>query len=355
MTLAEREIPKGGVVAIKYFSETEGKASGSEYNYFSEDKLNVGDLVQIPVRDRLQKALVTRVDVPLQEVEFLLNVLKTIESGSIIKPAAKVKEDLFVQDVLRTNEKAVEGQPGPKPDDRPTELTEHREKLTGKMPANHITDNSNGLITIPEDLPAPLLNLYNSVDHYFNRRLEAGLVEARRLYQVAQARIISKNDDLKPATDDLAIIAKGKKIILEIKKECLAPHKYKVDIINQAFAAIMEPLEAAERITKDKVKEFHAIEDQKIALARREAEAKGGEVTVEFQEPVPERTRTAQGTVGMVDRWTYEVVDFSILPDEYKVADHAQLSAIARSHHDKKPVSGVRFFNDPTVRTTTRG
>jgi len=50
----------------------------------------------------------------------------------------------------------------------------------------------------------------------------------------------------------------------------------------------------------------------------------------------------------MRDNWKYEVLNFALLDDAYKVADNAQLTAIARRHHDQKPVNGVRFYNEPT-------
>jgi len=32
----------------------------------------------------------------------------------------------------------------------------------------------------------------------------------------------------------------------------------------------------------------------------------------------------------------------------------SQLTAIARKHHDQKPVQGIEFYNEPTVRVSTK-
>ena len=42
--------------------------------------------------------------------------------------------------------------------------------------------------------------------------------------------------------------------------------------------------------------------------------------------------------------WKFKVVDFAKLPDEYKLANEAELGRIARTFHDSEPVPGVAFF-----------
>jgi len=53
----------------------------------------------------------------------------------------------------------------------------------------------------------------------------------------------------------------------------------------------------------------------------------------------------------MTDRWTFEVIDELLIPREYLVIDHAQLTAIARSHHDKKQIPRIKFINKPIIST----
>ena len=93
-----------------------------------------------------------------------------------------------------------------------------------------------------------------------------------------------------------------------------------------------------------------------MEVARRQAEANHGEITVETKPvPVPfapKLTRTDQGKSGLVDKWGWEVNNFSLLPDEYKMPDEVLLTAVANKYHDKKQVDGVRFFNSASLRVS---
>ena len=194
--------------------------------------------------------------------------------------------------------------------------------------------------------------------------------EAIRLREYAEARVIVTNDDLKPANDDLAIIARVKKGMEAKRKDYLSPFQNHVKEVNEAYKTLMEPVEQADKITRNKIlafsaeqerkrREAEAIEAEKLVLAGREAKLKGGEFTVDLSpvakpEAVPDRIRTDMGSSGQRDNWTYEVIDFTILPDEYKVADTTMLNAIAKKHHDQKQVPGVKFFNKPILAVNTR-
>ena len=59
------------IVKVRYFSETSGEPFGREYSYFSAEPLKVGDVVEVPMRDRVQKAVVTEIDIPESEIESL--------------------------------------------------------------------------------------------------------------------------------------------------------------------------------------------------------------------------------------------------------------------------------------------
>ncbi|MBA7684472.1 hypothetical protein ES703_92868 [subsurface metagenome] len=75
---------------------------------------------------------------------------------------------------------------------------------------------------------------------------------------------------------------------------------------------------------------------------------------VEVAPEAPKSVSTDMGTSGMTDSWKYEVFDFALLPDEYKVPDTAMLNSIAKKHHDQKQVPGVRFFNEPFITVRAR-
>ncbi len=194
--------------------------------------------------------------------------------------------------------------------------------------------------------------------------------QAVRLKEVAEARVIMSNDDLKPATDDLSIIAKVKKGMEERRKDYLKPFQDHVKETNEAYKRLMEPIEKAWALTKQQMLEFEAeqerkhreaeaIEAEKMALAQREAELNNGEITVDLTpvekpEAVPDRIRTDMGTAGQRSNWKWKVIAFSEIPDAFKVIDSSLLTSIAKKHHDTKPIPGVEFYNEPIIAVNIR-
>jgi len=47
--------------------------------------------------------------------------------------------------------------------------------------------------------------------------------------------------------------------------------------------------------------------------------------------------------------WKYEIVDFSLLPDEFKLPDSSKLNSIVKKHHENTNVPGVRVYSEKTV------
>jgi hypothetical protein len=190
--------------------------------------------------------------------------------------------------------------------------------------------------------------------------------ESVKLRDYAVARIITCNDDLKPVTDDLILIAKLLKAIKEYQTRYQKPIKDHLDAVRAAFEELLAPIIEADKVTREKVKKFNADQDAKIAaakkleadaldVARRQAEASGtGEITVNLApvaQPasVPEHVRTETGTLGGRDNWKARVVDFAKLNDRYKLPNEQLLNALARSTKGKAVEPGVEFYNDRGV------
>jgi len=193
--------------------------------------------------------------------------------------------------------------------------------------------------------------------------------EAIKLQQYAESRVIATVEDNKSATDDLSLIARLKKAMEEKRKEKLAPLQSQVTGINDTFKVFMEPISEAEKITKNKMliyqneqrrvrEEQEDINRKKMELAKAEMKL-NGELSqpVDLVEVAPEpakRVSTDLGTAGQRDNWKYEIVDPLAVPREYLMVDTAMLSAIAKRHHDQKPVAGVRFYNEPIIAVRAR-
>ncbi len=193
-------------------------------------------------------------------------------------------------------------------------------------------------------------------------------LEATKLLEYAETRTIKTLDDAKTATNDLSIIGKLKKAMEAKRKDKLEPSKLEAESIRETYNYLMEPVLEAEKITKQKqtafLQEQQRIEREQAEINRKRMEAAEaemklkGELTesvnlVEVQE-APSRVQSELGTTGMTDHWKYEVTDILAIPREYLVIDSAMLNAIAKKHHDQKPVAGIRFYNEPYLATRTR-
>ncbi len=188
--------------------------------------------------------------------------------------------------------------------------------------------------------------------------------QALSLRDFAKARIITCNDDLKPASDDLIIIRKVKKAMEEKRKEYLKPFQDHVKETNDAYKTLMEPIEEADKITankmlafdveqKRKIREAEAIETERLALARREEELTGEHTIdltpVDKPEAVPERVRTGMGMTGQRDNWKWEVIDVTQVPREYLMINAGMLTPIVKASKGRLVIPGIRIYNEPII------
>ena len=191
--------------------------------------------------------------------------------------------------------------------------------------------------------------------------------EALLLRQYAEARVVKTDDDVKVATNDLAVLSKLKKAIEEKRKEYVGPINEHLKSVNDAFKVFTEPLVQADAITWQKIKAYRAeqerirAEQERINQLRLEAAAAEmklkGELTesvdlVEVVLPPAKHYQAETGTLGMIDHWKVEVIDFQLLPDEYKIADQIKLNKVVRAGLHK--IAGCRIWNDPDKRVTTK-
>ena len=193
-------------------------------------------------------------------------------------------------------------------------------------------------------------------------------MEAAKILSYAKDRQVTTLEQSKTATDDLSIISGIKKRMEACRKEYLSPVNAIKDEMSQAFKTIMEPVLEADTITRGKLvaynMELRRIQAEQENINRKRMEAAEAEMKLkgEITESVnltqvneaPKRVQTDMGTAGMRDNWKYEVFDFAALPDEFKVADGALLTAISRKHHDQKQVAGVLFYNAPVIAVRAR-
>ncbi|KKM90758.1 hypothetical protein LCGC14_1235470 [marine sediment metagenome] len=187
--------------------------------------------------------------------------------------------------------------------------------------------------------------------------------QAVGLLEYAERRVIATIEDLKPATEDLAAIANIKKALEGLRVEYVKPLQDHVKAINETFRQLMEPILAADMITRAKVLAFQAkIEilkqaQEKVNHLREEAAVldatiHGGELSeptelIPVQAAVPTRTVTDMGTAGQRKLWKWEVVDFALLPDDFKVPNPGLLTAAVRG--GKREIPGVEIYEEAVL------
>lgn len=362
---------------------------GRAYTYFTAEPLDVGDVVQVPVANHNIKGKVVEINVPESEIAAFRDKVKTIQAGS------KLTDQKPDPNAWRMGEEEVRQE---EPEQLQARLTlsedvseETKEAAVvleditgGQIQVEPVVPNSLAAaakaagaevteVNLAEDpvVPSALVTIETQVGKPAPELLQL-YQQAASLLQFAKARVITTNEDLKPAADDLAIIAICKKAMAARKTELYGPKKAALDQFSQAFNDLMFPVLEADRITKGQVNDFgneqrrkaatlQRIEDEKLRLAKEEAALNGtGEHTQELgtavvPPPVPERTRTDLGTLGGRTNWKARVVDFKALPDEYKLPNESMLNSFARSTKGKRPIPGVEFYDDHIVTMRTKG
>lgn len=351
------------IIKVKYYSDTTGELSGREYTYFSVEPLKVGDILIVPVRDTTGKAQVSAIDVPEAEIAPFKDRVKTIPAGSGLpskpetifslpskgKPPAEIPNTDYNHDAGSNYESMRHYKVAPEP------ISEEARKILTGGRDEMIVDGTTAIINISPESDLVILSL---------------VAEANRLRDYAVVRVITDDVGMTSAVDDLSIIAKVKKKLIAKKDDYLKPIKAHEDAVKAVFQTILTPIEDADRINRGKWTAYRdtvakrAAEVEKLNrdaqdVARRQAELSGtGEFTVDttpLTTPLPvTRIQTDMGSAGMRDNWTYEVIDFVALPNEYKVADTAMLNSIAKKYHDQKVIAGVRFYNKPILAVNTR-
>ncbi len=320
------------IVKVQYLTDDD-RLSDRAYTYYSEEPLKVGDIVIVPVRDSTGKAKVSAVGVPETEIEAFKDKIKTIPTGSIQGSVPTVPAHPF--DSLEEC-KIAEG----------VEFTEVNDWPPPMEPP------TTAVIKIAPEQDMAILSL---------------LVEANQLRDYAIARVIASDNDMSLAVNDLSIIANVKKALTAKKAEYSKPIKAHLDAIGAAFQMLLTPIEDADRITRETWRNYRneqtkrkaeadVINRQKEELARREAALNQGEITVDttpVKVPMPvAKVHTDMGTAGIIKNRKYRIVNFALLPDEYKTENSVLLNRVAKIE-GHPAIPGVEFYIEEGLRVTS--
>ena len=192
--------------------------------------------------------------------------------------------------------------------------------------------------------------------------------EGVKLRDYARARVISHDEDVKTATDDLSVIGGLKKAIEERRKEYVGPINEHLKAVNTAFGVFTDPLNEANTVNRDKVLAYRAEQERqrqeqaRINRLREEAARAEMELNGELSEPVglvqvaeeaPARYRTETGMLGTAKTKKWEVIDLRLVPLEYLIIDAAKIGKVVRAGIPSIP--GIRIYEQEGLRVTPRG
>lgn len=191
--------------------------------------------------------------------------------------------------------------------------------------------------------------------------------QSLKLEQYATALVITNDGDIKNATNDLSIISGLKKAIEEKRKEYTQPINDHLKAVNEAFKALVEPLTQADKITRTKILDYRAEQERQhqeaedIARTEREIAERKAALTgepvvvpevVEVAPAAPDRYRTEMGTLGKAVIWKFEVIDFSLLPDRFKMENATLIGKVVRA--GEREIPGVKIWSEDSLRVTAR-
>lgn len=192
--------------------------------------------------------------------------------------------------------------------------------------------------------------------------------EAVGLQQYADRRAIQSVEDIGAATDDLGLISKLKRAIEAKRKEYVDPINAHLKAVNEAFKALLAPVEQADAITRRKILDYKREEQRKadeaaeinrlrLEASRREAALNDGELSqptqlVEIPAAPPAKVHAQTADLGTAKVWKWELIDIARVPAEYLMVDTVKVGKVVRA--GVRDIPGVRIYSEDTLRVTSR-
>ena len=214
-----------------------------------------------------------------------------------------------------------------------------------------------------QERPTPGTALIH-IDPVVDEKVRALGLEVIAIVQQAESRVVLSDADEHDAAGEIALITGLKKAFEEKRKEYTAPLNGYLKDINATFKEYTDPLDRADKMTKGKVLAYRAErgrqrqEEERINRLREEAARAEmqlkGELTepvnlVEVSPPPPAHYRTIAGDLGKTLTWKFEVVDFALLPDDYKLPDLVKIRKVVIAG---ATIPGVRAWQEESLRVT---
>ena len=192
--------------------------------------------------------------------------------------------------------------------------------------------------------------------------------EAQKVLDWAKTLVITDGTSAKLVAGDLRSIAMLRRGVDLRAKDLITPLANVLKDMKEDLKKVTDPLAEADQIGRMKITRWDAaqrlIKDAaehatRLAMEAAKAAAKvvdaGGEAPdLSAIQPVdiPELQKRIRpdggGTVSMVDHWSAEVTDKTLIPSSYMEPNMQLLNLMARQQKGNNPIPGVKWVNNPT-------
>ncbi len=185
-------------------------------------------------------------------------------------------------------------------------------------------------------------------------------LEVVSLVDTSNQLVVNNKADSKVATDHLGAIKDRRVAIEAFRVELLTPHREATVAINEAIKEICEPLDGAKKWLDSLVLRYNAgvraetarledIERRKQELAALEGKPAPAPAPLPAQPQAVTRGEHTNSNERMITK--YEVMDFTLLPDEYKTVDVGKLTRAVKAGGMTLAIAGVRIYQEPILAT----
>jgi len=180
--------------------------------------------------------------------------------------------------------------------------------------------------------------------------------EISPLVKTANEIVVNNEKDVDNASEFLKKIRDTEKAFETKRTELTKPINQSLKNINDMFKRATMPLAEARNLVSRKILDWKLIESAKRAKEEerrrkiQEAhEKKGHQVSAPaYVAPVENKI----GNVQTVKRWTFEVIDFSKIPEKFKIVDELGIKESIRN--GTREIPGIRIYQTESLSIVNR-
>ena len=197
-----------------------------------------------------------------------------------------------------------------------------------------------------------------------NNEVELQTIESQisPVVEKAQGYVVDNIKDVDNVSAFLKEIKEMEKIVEDKRITFTKPLNESLKNINDTFKKMREPLEQARDLLTRKILAWKRIESERVAAEQaayrkiQEAEAElcrlQNKPVIKEEPIVIAPVVNKIGNMQTVKRWTFEVIDFFKVPDEYKELNTTEVNCAIRA--GIREIPGLRIYQEESLSIVNR-